>query len=296
MSRARWVVLTPSQTEPEWRRRVTDAATAAGLKPVPWAAELGPKVLNDPRTVVLAQEMGQVRHSGAAPDVVVLTDPESSVRRLGETVLPQFPQALWTASQIHAEACDVPDAVPVIGGASLAPGEAVTLWSGLAVAAPALPARPKEGGAAAEVMSLYRHGRPPVGARVRVAPKLFLYDTRNPVAGPQFEVDLTGRPRTLVFGPYFALPAGVWQATATFASDTDAAGRAFRIDWGTQTSCVSTDIRLAQAGTYEARMEFVFEHAAHAELRVVLTEGALGGSLRFLGAEIERTTGEVDGA
>ena len=288
MSRARWVILTPSQTEPEWRQRVTDAAATAGLKPVQWSAELGPDILKDPKAVVLAQEMGHLRHFGETPDVVVLTDPESSVQRLYQTVLAQFPQALWTASQIHAEVCEAPERVPVIGGAALACGAPVTLWSGLTVAAPALPPRPKGERAAAEVMSLYRHGRPAVGARVRIAPKLFLYDTRNPVVGPRFEVDLTGRPRTLVFGPYFALPAGVWQVTATFVSDSDAAGRAFRLDWGTQTSCVSTDVRLSQAGNYAAQMEFVFERPAHAELRLVLTEGALAGTLRFVGAEVER--------
>lgn len=288
MSRARWVVLTPSQTEPEWRRRVTDAATAAGLKPVPWAAELGPKVLNDPRTVVLAQEMGQVRHSGAAPDVVVLTDPESSVRRLGETVLPQFPQALWTASQIHAEACDVPDAVPVIGGASLVPGEAVTLWSGLAVAAPALPARPKEGGAAAEVMSLYRHGRPPVGARVRVAPKLFLYDTRNPVAGPQFEVDLTGRPRIVVYGPYVTLPPGRWRAEAKVWIDDDAANVSLGFDWGHHRQFDQHIEKPGNPGLHAVTMVNDWDVAASAEFRLVLMQGAIAGKARLIELDLEK--------
>ncbi len=288
MSRARWVILTPSATEPEWRRRVTDAVAAAGLTPVCWTVDLGPSVLKDPKAVVLAQEMGHVRHSGAAPDVIVLTDPESSVRRLGETVLPQFPQALWTASQIHAEACDVPDDIPVIGGASLAPGEAVTLWPGLTVAAPARPARPKGEGAAAEVMSLYRQGRPPVGARVRIAPKLFLYDTRNPVVGPRFEVDLTGRPRIVVYGPYVTLPPGRWRAEAKVWIDDDAANVILGFHWGRHQQFDQHIEKPGKPGLHAVAIVNDWDVAASAEFRLVLMQGAIAGKARLVDFDLEK--------
>lgn len=288
MSRARWVILTPSQTEPEWRQRVTDAAATAGLKPVQWSAELGPDILKDPKAVVLAQEMGHLRHFGETPDVVVLTDPESSVQRLYQTVLAQFPQALWTASQIHAEACEAPERVPVIGGAALSCGAPVTLWSGLTVAAPALPPRPKGERAAAEVMSLYHHGRPAMGARVRIAPKLFLYDTRNPVVGPRFEVDLTGRPRIVVYGPYVTLPPGRWRAEAKVWIDDDAANVILGFDWGRHQQFDQHVEKPGKPGLHAVSMVNDWDVAASAEFRLVLMQGAIAGKARLVEFDLER--------
>jgi len=286
VSRARWVILTPSETEPEWRRRVTDAVAAAGLTPVPWSAELGPEIFNDPKAVVLAQEMSQVRAHGQVPDAVILTDPESSVRQLGQTVLPLFPQALWTASQIHAEACTVPDSTPVIGGGGLMEADKVALWPGMTVAAPGLPSRPKGERAAAVAMSLYRQGRPAVGARTDIAPKLFLYDARNPVKPPRYELDLTGRPRILMYGPYVSLPPGVWTFHLQVQADAAAVGRRFRVEWGTQSATEPFAVKLDRVGLYEIAIDFSFMEPSACEARVILEEAAFEGAIRIMATAV----------
>jgi len=288
VSRARWVILTPSETEPEWRRRVTDAAAAAGLKPAPWAADLGPKVLNDPKVVVLADNAATALAAGVTPAVVVFTDPESSVAAIGKRHSPGFPQAFWLSSLMLAEASALPAECRIVSGPVVAGDAAIELLPGLAVRPPPLPHRPKGPRHAAMALRLYAEGRPPVGQSASVSPTLFLYDARGQVSRIPGAVETTGRVRTLLYGPYMGLPPGVWRTSVSFSVDEDAADRPYRFDWGDGDGFEEMEFTPGQAGVFEVELTREWTQPSAAQVRVVLMRAAFAGVFRLLDTRIMR--------
>lgn len=288
MSRARWVILTPSETELEWRRRVTDAASAAGLKPTPWAVDLPPEVLSDPKAVVLADNAATALAAGVTPAVVVFTDPESSVAAIGKRHAPGFPQAFWLSSLMLAEASALPPECRVISGPVVANGEPIELLPGLTVRPPALPHRPKGPRYAAMALRLYTEGRPPVGQSASVSPTLFLYDARGQISEIPGAVETTGRVRTLLYGPYIGLPPGVWKTSVSFSVDEDAADRPYRFDWGDGDGFEEMEFTPGQAGVFEVELTREWTQPSAAQVRVVLVRAAFAGVFRLLDTRITR--------
>lgn len=288
MSRARWVILTPSETEPEWRRRITHAARAAGLKPVLWSPELGPEVFSDPEVVVLADNAATAMAAGVTPAAVVFTDPESSVAAIGKRHSPGFPQAFWLSSLMLAEASALPPDCRIISGPAVANGGRLELIPGLEVQPPPLPHRPKGPRHAAMALRLYTDGRPPVGQSASVAPSLFLYDSRGQVSKTPGAVETTGRVRTLLYGPYIGLPPGVWKTSVSFSVDEDAADRPYRFDWGDGDGFEEMEFTPGQAGVFEVELTRAWSQPSAAQVRVVLMRAAFAGIFRLLDTRITR--------
>jgi hypothetical protein len=289
VSRARWVILTPSQTEPEWRQRVTDAVAAAGLTPVPWTAELGPKVLRDPKAVVLADSVAAAREHSSLPAAVVFTDPESSVAGVGQRHQPAFPEAFWLASLILAEGAALPASVPVLSGAAPENMAGVEVLPGVRVTPPPVPVRPRGPRHAATALRLYLDGRPAIGATATVSPTLFLYDARGRVAQTPGAVEITGRARTLLYGPYLALPPGSWTVKVAFAVDDDAAGHPYRFEWGTGDVFERVDFTPETAGVFAVEVSRDWDRPAPAEARVILMRSAFAGTFRLIEMTVTRT-------
>jgi hypothetical protein len=288
VSRARWVILTPSETEPEWYRRVTDAVAAAGLTPVPWTADLAPEVLNDSKAVVLADNAATALAAGVTPAAVVFTDPESSVAAIGKRHSPGFPQAFWLSSLMLAEASALPPECRVVSGPLAVGGDPVELLPGLVVRAPPLPPRPRGPRHAAMALRLYVDGRPPVGQSASVSPTLFLYDARGQVSRTPGVVETTGRVRTLLYGPYMGLPPGVWKTSVSFSVDEDAADRPYRFDWGDGDGFEEMEFMPGQAGVFEVELTREWTQPSAAQVRVVLMRAAFAGVFRLLDARITR--------
>ncbi|NBB64009.1 hypothetical protein GVN18_32610 [Pseudomonas sp. ODNR1LW] len=120
-------------------------------------------------------------------------------------------------------------------------------------------------------------------------PALFSYDDRNAQTGPTSgELDVTGRPRFLMSGPYLVMPAGVWQAKITLKFDSDASIRRFRVDWGGVEDYATCEFSPGRSGVFEVILTYVWDRPAPAEFRLLLLEGVFHGSVVFGSAEITR--------
>jgi hypothetical protein len=139
----------------------------------------------------------------------------------------------------------------------------------------------------ARELALFADGPPQPGLETTWSERIFQYDER---AARDWEaagkLDITGRPRILVYGPYLALPAGVWKARVRFAVDEQASKREFRIDWGAPADFKSTSVSPKEPGVYEVEMEHSWPDSAMAEIRLLVMEGAFDGRLDFLGATV----------
>lgn len=101
-------------------------------------------------------------------------------------------------------------------------------------------------------------------------------------------IDLTGRPRFLVFGPYIAMPIGRWTARARFSINEEGIGRQFRLDWGTQSEWSEQMFKTDRPGIFEMELTYEWKAPAPSEIRMVIMEGCFSGEAAFMGAEIRR--------
>jgi hypothetical protein len=73
-----------------------------------------------------------------------------------------------------------------------------------------------------------------------------------------------------------------------FSVDDAASRRQLRFDWGTRTACVSEYVTPGQGGAYEMSLDWLFEEADAAEMRLILTEGSFMGTVMFQGITVQR--------
>lgn len=164
-------------------------------------------------------------------------------------------------------------------------------FEGVVVAVPSEAIRAAQAaneGRGAGPLAIYVDGPvPELGARAHWNADVFVYGKGSSAQLPS-ELDLTGIPRLLVSGPHIYVPPGIWQITARFSVDTEAAGHRYRLEWGDLDSFTSFDFQPTSPGVYEATIKHEWTAVTFAELRFVLMESALGGALVFIEAEIER--------
>lgn len=126
---------------------------------------------------------------------------------------------------------------------------------------------------------------PAIGASVEWPLDLFEHLPGVDVGDP---IDLTGQQKTLLFGPYIRLPAGLWQATMRFSVDPQGGEVQARFDWGSLER-FSTDTYLIQkAGEYEVRMTQAWNSPQAAEFRAFTCRPSFQGFIRFQRLVVER--------
>ena len=122
-------------------------------------------------------------------------------------------------------------------------------------------------------------------------PDVFHYDANAIKASAEpGELDITGRARILVYGPYLVLSPGIWRAAIRFLVNENAGSKAFRMDWGTPTEFTSAPMLPGRSGIFEMSIEHEWHLPAPAEMRILIMEGAFDGQLHFFGATVTRVT------
>jgi hypothetical protein len=101
-------------------------------------------------------------------------------------------------------------------------------------------------------------------------------------------IDVTGRSRYLVHGPYVVLPAGVWRATASLDICADAARRRLAVQFGVEPHYTTQDLPYGVPGHHEIGVVFSLDEPGATQVRILLRRAAFHGEVRFLGARVER--------
>ena len=101
-------------------------------------------------------------------------------------------------------------------------------------------------------------------------------------------IDVTGRARDLVFGPYRLLSAGVWRARVAVTVCPDAARRQLEVEFGVYPDFTRVSLPYATPGRHEIELIHTFAADGHAEVRVILARAAFHGELAFDDVTVER--------
>lgn len=121
------------------------------------------------------------------------------------------------------------------------------------------------------------------GASLHWPPDKFRYDMREADARERVQrMDIAGRARALVWGPYDVLTPGLWRATARFSVDRWACRQTYRLEWGATADYSLFEFTPHVAGVFEVSADRLWHKAEKAELRIILTEGSLGGMFELL--------------
>lgn len=285
-----WLVLTPSADDAAWREAIRTGVHAAG-RLLRDADKDVPASTDDPaREVWLTCDCNIVESLGRRPTAVLIPRPETSPEAVAEKLGLFPPQSVSQASLLVARAVSQdPHRTRVISAHDIASarGEPIALNQDLSVVSP--PPQPVEAVRPAVRVALeaFAGGAPVPGQQVVWSERIFRYDQKAARSARQIgQLDITGRPRILVYGPYLALPPGRWRIRIRFLVDATAATKEFRLDWGSSHDFASVSVTPPHAGVFEAELEHDWHTVDFAEIRLWLMEGAFDGVLHFLGTNV----------
>lgn len=124
---------------------------------------------------------------------------------------------------------------------------------------------------------------------------------RYPVGRPGSEVesgrpdmDLTGRGRILVHGPYMPLTPGLWTLTVRVLARVPAAAQRLRFEWGVDLDTEVLDADLTRSGVYEICLSKLWASNGEAQLRIWTRQPHFQGYLEVLDSTIARRDLEAE--
>jgi len=101
-------------------------------------------------------------------------------------------------------------------------------------------------------------------------------------------IDLTGRARIVVHGPYKVLKPGRWRIRARFEVGIEGFPVPVRLEWGGAHDVAGETVHLDAPGLYEMSLDYAWPQGGLAALRLWVAQPIFAGRLTFLGAEVER--------
>lgn len=104
-------------------------------------------------------------------------------------------------------------------------------------------------------------------------------------------IDLTGRARTLVYGPYTHLSPGLWEVEVKVLVEPDGGGAQLRFEWGCNPDYVGTSASIVKAGVYGISLQREWQAAGPSEMRVTTIQPHFHGRLELLSVEVRLAGG-----
>lgn len=118
--------------------------------------------------------------------------------------------------------------------------------------------------------------------------EVFSYTRGLAPTGGQPKMDLTGRGRILVYGPFQELEPGKWRIEVEFDLDPEGGEIFLRFEWGGGLAFETFRTRCSRAGRYRVAVSNAWSDARAVELRIWVDRATLFGSMEMLGATVRR--------
>lgn len=290
-TKPRWLVITPTLGIEGWLEaiRIGAAASNLAIRFEGFGAEGDPQAHAD---IIVTDDVAHALAAEAETIVALVPAPWTAIDAL-EGLNHESSTSLIAASRQLAQVSDLDQRHRVIGSDQLrVTGAPLELFADLIVATPAPPAgsasSPARAAASHVLRDFYSTGRAPSQIASDWPVEVFSYDASALIDGRPGDFDLTGRPKFLVSGPYFWMPAGTWLARVRFSIDEAASRRRFRIDWGGTAEWTEAHCTPDHSGLYEMELSHTFAEAQACEIRLLITEGCFTGQAGFHGATVSR--------
>lgn len=279
-----WVVVPPFRHDAAWRHAIVEAAHAVGRQVHDFDSAPDAAPLHDSRVVMLTTDASQPVRAGVPAEAIAgLIGPGLRLESGDDTdALPQNIRAY--TDLVGRMALLRPDRIfrcqDFVTGA-------VEIIKGITLSAPRILGDPRLSPRLQAVDDAVQLLDPAVSHAIW-APELLNYNSRRISGGTSGELDLTGRSRCLIAGPYIVLPVGRWRATYRLTFDRTGSRSRFRVDWGGVHDFSSEEFVPGRAGIFEISQDYVWHDPGPAEIRVILLEGVFDGQMSFSGAEVSR--------
>lgn len=128
------------------------------------------------------------------------------------------------------------------------------------------------------------------GASANWAPHWFTYSDADTRASDTPWIDLTGRMRPLVFGPYISLPIGRWRAEVRFAVDPERGHAPLLFEWGTGDDYCRIMTDVEHRGVYGILLDRIWAEHGAAQLRIWTAHPVFEGLLHFQNCRVTRVS------
>ncbi|MFC5344007.1 hypothetical protein ACETK8_19315 [Brevundimonas staleyi] len=142
--------------------------------------------------------------------------------------------------------------------------------------------------AAESPLALYDEMPVKAGATANWAPHWFAYPEGLRRVGETTWIDVTGRMRPLVFGPYIHLPQGRWRVDVRFAVDPERGHVPLLFEWGTGNEYCRVMSDIQHRGAYGINLDRIWDAHAPAQLRIWTAHPVFEGLLDFQSCRVTR--------
>lgn len=290
----RWLVITPTPMIEHWLEAIRVGAATSGLKVMLNGFGLTFDEGSDRPDIMITDDVSRALAVGAENIVALVPAPWSAPEALRANGGDDS-SAVLSASRLMAEVDSLDMRHRVIGSDQLPQGGGcLQLFPDLAINVPPTENVSQDilvqSSGAKVLRDMYAHGRIGDQASFTWPVDIFSHHATALIDGRPGEFDLTGRPKFLVSGPYFWMPAGTWTARIRFSIDNDASQRRLRLDWGGVAGWTEQHCTPEHSGTYEMELTHTFSEAQATEIRFLITEGCFSGRAHFHGATISRAS------
>ena len=283
------VAFAPSPFEAAWRDRITAVAQEAG-----WRVhgdvgdEANAAFQHSQEDVLLLVRMGRdVPPPGHEASIVVITaEPRLVMGHLVEENAGE--RAEQSACRMGSAALNAVEELSARGGVVL-DGSSGRLEVPLIGAVEREQAFAGPSGSAA--LDVYGKAGSSTGEPTPWDLSLFQY----PVGPPGHEldsgrplIDLTGRGRILVHGPYIVLPVGTWAVDLEVIIDPEGGTAHLRFEWGVDLEVEAADPAVDRRGRYRIRLVREWTEPGEAQVRIWTQFPHFQGRLELLSCAVER--------
>ena len=275
------VIQMPSESEASWRRTLAKAAEGAGwlvmgadnpvlsslgdadnaLVFVRSASEITIGGIQDWIVFDHPMDLSVAAASARRPDLPYYGVQSVSARRLASLLLRDL--------SAHVEAAAVRIDVPGLGEVKRRASEYISQ------VAPIVPA-----------LALYDRGLPQIGASAQWGSDILNFSDYTVLPDGRIRIDLTGKTRPLIYGPYIELPKGKWKVNVQFEAEPDEICYLL-FDWGVGDDVARCSTTIARAGAYEIVLEHERSTPGAWEIRAWAERGHFSGAINFVSCSVE---------
>ena len=270
------ILVTPSAAGTAWRQALTLRAVQLG-----WPVHDTGLVQDFPSAgLVFAHSFAEMDSFGAVPRIV-LTD--TSAGDPDDPSLPASTEAIMIRSQSLAEAESA-----AINGASVLNAARYVLQfpaMGTIERPEGMPYR-IDPSVAESPLAVFDDRTP--GTRATWLPRWFSYPGGYAGSPEQPLIDLTGKMRPIIYGPYICLPAGRWRVDLEFTVDPERAHAPLLFEWGFGNDYCRVVTEIRHRGRYAVSLDRVWPQADAAQLRIWTAHPVFQGQFGFGGCRVTR--------
>lgn len=282
------VFLVPSARAAGWRKAIEDAAALIGFRLVEGhAVPLSDDLSDTSPTIILSSDAEAAWRPDEAVHAVVIRDTAGALMTELVARGASDSEALHLASCFFSTASNLADSGAIVHGAHSGTLELPCLGF---VRHPDGEQKAADGSSA---LGIYDSVPPAIGASARWPNGIFQFP--NFIGGSvensgQSRIDLTGRARTLVFGPYIVLPPGSWRVDAEVGLELEGAAAHLHFEWGAGCDFHGFSKTLIKSGIYKILIDKVWEASSASEFRIVSAQPHFHGWLEVRSVCVTRVT------